>query len=70
MRGDQQPQLPPQPLLPLLPHKPLPLQQKRMRIRMMIQQQLLPPKQLLYIAQPPMKIWANARETALGGLNP
>jgi len=36
----------------------------------MIQQQPLPPKQLLlYIAQPPMKIWANAPKTALGGLS-
>ena len=51
-----QPQLLPQPQpQPLPPQLPLPQQHQMMISRMMIQQQLPPPKPLLHIPEPPMK---------------
>ena len=51
-----QPQLLPQPQPQLLPPQlPLPQQHQMMISRMMIQQQLPPPKPLLHIPEPPMK---------------
>ena len=49
-----QPELQPQPQL-LPPQLPLPQQHQMMISRMMIQQQLPPPKPLLHIPEPPMK---------------